>query len=90
MDKEKRKNGKENHSQNWLCSHGRAHRDAAQENDVGKHAGHQFAAQMREFIAAISERRQPLVTHHQMLTQMAIIEAAKQSAASNQPVTPKL
>ena len=48
---------------------------------------HQFATQMREFIAAISERRQPVVTYSQMLTQMAIIDAAKQSAASHQPVT---
>jgi len=50
---------------------------------------HQFAAQMKEFINAISERRQPIVNHQQMLTQMAIIDAAKQSAASNQPITLK-
>ena len=51
---------------------------------------HQFAAQMKEFITAISERRQPVVTYSQMITQMAIIDAAKQSAASNKPVTLKL
>lgn len=51
---------------------------------------HQFAAQMQEFISAISENRQPLVTYSQMLNQMAIIDAAKQSAANHQPVTLKL
>lgn len=51
---------------------------------------HQFAAQMKEFITAISERHQPVVTYSQMITQMAIIDAAKQSAASNKPVTLKL
>ncbi len=51
---------------------------------------HQFAAQMQEFISAIAERREPLVTYSQMLTQLAIIDAAKQSAATHQPVTLKL
>jgi predicted dehydrogenase len=47
---------------------------------------HQFAAQMKEFLAAISEQREPLVKHADLLTQMAIIDAAKQSAATHQPV----
>lgn len=51
---------------------------------------HQFAAQMQEFISAISEKREPLVTYSQILTQLAIIDAAKQSAATHQPVTLKL
>lgn len=48
---------------------------------------HQFAAQMQEFINAISQRREPVVTYNQILTQLAIIDAAKKSAASHQPVT---
>lgn len=48
---------------------------------------HQFAAQMQEFLNAIFQRREPIVTYNQILTQLAIIDAAKQSAASHQPVT---
>ena len=51
---------------------------------------HQFAAQMQEFITAISEKREPVVTYNQILTQLAIIDAAKQSATTHQPVTLKL
>ncbi|HEY82671.1 MAG TPA: Gfo/Idh/MocA family oxidoreductase [Dehalococcoidia bacterium] len=47
---------------------------------------HQFAAQMREFISAISERREPIVRYAEMLTQLSVIEAAKKSAAIHQPV----
>jgi predicted dehydrogenase len=47
---------------------------------------HQFAAQMREFLKAISQQREPIVKYSQMLTQLAIIDAAKRSAATHQPV----
>ena len=50
---------------------------------------HQFASQMREFLNAISQKREPMVTHSQLLDQLAIIEAAKQSAATHQSVTLK-
>jgi len=48
---------------------------------------HQFAAQMQEFLSAIAQKREPVVTYSQMLTQLAIIDAAKQSASTHQPVT---
>jgi predicted dehydrogenase len=47
---------------------------------------HQFAAQMREFLEAISEPREPLVKHADLLTQLAILDAAQKSAATHQPV----
>ncbi|NVL91356.1 MAG: Gfo/Idh/MocA family oxidoreductase, partial [Desulfobacterales bacterium] len=47
---------------------------------------HQFAAQMREFLEAISQKREPIVKYSQMLAQLAIIDAAKQSADAHQPV----
>lgn len=47
---------------------------------------HQFAAQMREFLEAISQKREPIVKYSQMLAQLAIIDAAKQSATTHQPV----
>ncbi len=47
---------------------------------------HEFAAQMREFLEAISNKREPIVKHSEILMQMAIIEAAKKSAATHQPV----
>ncbi len=47
---------------------------------------HQFATQMQEFIASITENREPVITRQQMLTQLAIIDAAKQSAATHQPI----
>ncbi|MEE9399681.1 MAG: Gfo/Idh/MocA family oxidoreductase [Dehalococcoidales bacterium] len=47
---------------------------------------HQFAAQMREFLEAISQRREPLVKHADLLTQLAILDAAQKSAATHQPV----
>jgi predicted dehydrogenase len=48
---------------------------------------HQFAAQMREFLSAVREKREPVVTYTQIITQLAIIDAAKQSARTHQPVT---
>jgi len=51
---------------------------------------HQFAAQMQEFISAITQKREPVVTYSQILTQLAIIDAAKQSAVTHQPVTPDI
>ena len=47
---------------------------------------HQFAAQMQEFLEAISQKREPIIKYSQMLTQLAIIDAAKRSAATHQPV----
>ena len=49
-----------------------------------------YTAQMQEFLNAISQRREPIVTYSQILTQLAIIDAAKQSAATHQPVTLKI
>ena len=51
---------------------------------------HQFAVQMQEFVNAISEKREPIVKYSQMLTQLAIIDAAKESAAIHQPITLKM
>ncbi len=51
---------------------------------------HQFAAQMQEFLSAIAQKREPIVTYFQILTQLAIIDAAKQSAATHQPITLEL
>ena len=51
---------------------------------------HQFAAQMQEFVNAISEKREPIVKYSQMLTQLAIIDAHKESAAIHQPITLKM
>jgi|GEM_PF-770276 len=51
---------------------------------------HQFAAQMQEFLNAISQKREPIVTYSQIMNQLAVIGAAKQSAASYQPVMLKL
>lgn len=47
---------------------------------------HQFAVQMREFLEAISQKREPIVKHSEILTQLAILEAAQKSAATHQPV----
>jgi len=47
---------------------------------------HQFAAQMREFVTAISEQREPLVKHAELRTQLAVLEAVQKSAATRQPV----
>lgn len=47
---------------------------------------HQFAAQMREFLEAISQQREPIVKHSEILTQLAILDAAQKSAATHQPV----
>lgn len=48
---------------------------------------HQFAAQMKEFLEAISQKREPMITHAEMLTQLTILDAAQKSAATNQPVS---
>jgi len=48
---------------------------------------HQFAVQMREFLSAIREDREPIVKLSSMLTQIAIIDAAQKAAKSHQPVT---
>ena len=48
---------------------------------------HQFAVQMREFLEAISQKREPIVKYSTLLTQIAIIEAAQKSAATHQPVS---
>jgi predicted dehydrogenase len=50
-------------------------------------AYHQFAAQMKEFLSAIKEKREPIVTYSQITAQLAIIDAAKKSAQTHQPVT---
>jgi predicted dehydrogenase len=47
---------------------------------------HQFAAQIREFVTAISEQREPLVKHAELLTQLAVLEAVQKSATTHQPV----
>jgi predicted dehydrogenase len=49
-------------------------------------AFHQFAVQMKEFLDAISQKREPIVKYSSLLTQIAIIEAAQKSAAEHQPV----
>jgi predicted dehydrogenase len=49
-----------------------------------------IAAQMQEFANAISEKREPIVKYSQMLTQLAIIDAARESATIHQPITLKI
>lgn len=52
----------------------------------GEQEPHNFAVQMREFVSAILEDREPWVKLEQMLTVMKIIEAARQSIKTSQPV----
>ncbi|MFQ6121977.1 MAG: Gfo/Idh/MocA family protein [Dehalococcoidales bacterium] len=47
---------------------------------------HQFAVQMREFLEAISQPREPIVKYSEILTQLAILEATQKSAATHQTV----
>lgn len=48
---------------------------------------HNFALEMKEFLSAINEKREPMVKHAEMLTQIAILDAAQKSAATHQPVS---
>jgi len=52
----------------------------------GEQQPHNFALQMREFSTAILEKREPSVRNSDILRQLAIIEAAKKSAETHQPV----
>lgn len=47
---------------------------------------HNFALEMQEFSEAILQGREPMVKNDEILTQLAIIEAAKKSAATRQSV----
>ncbi len=52
----------------------------------GEQKPHNFALQMREFSTAILEGRKPSVRNTDILKQLAIIDAAKKSAETHQPV----
>lgn len=52
----------------------------------GEQEPHNFAVQMNEFVSAILEGREPWVKLEQILTGMRIIEAARESIATSQPV----
>jgi predicted dehydrogenase len=52
----------------------------------GNQKPHNFAVQMREFLQAIMQKREPAVKHSEILTQLAILDAAQKSAESHQPV----
>lgn len=53
----------------------------------GEPEPHNFALQMREFCEAILHEREPMVRNSEVLTQLAVIEAAKQSAQLQRPVS---
>lgn len=53
----------------------------------GPQVPHNFALEMKEFLSAINEKREPMVKHAEMLTQIAILDAAQKSAATHQPVS---
>ena len=47
---------------------------------------HNFALEMQEFSEAIIQKREPLVKNEEILTQLAIIDAAKKSARTHEAV----
>ncbi len=52
----------------------------------GTQSPHNFAVATREFVSAILEKRPSSVGHHDILNQMAILDAAQKSAQIHQPV----
>jgi predicted dehydrogenase len=50
---------------------------------------HNFALEMQEFSEAIIQKREPLVKNEEILTQLAIIDAAKKSARTHKAVVLK-
>lgn len=54
---------------------------------LGTQETHNFALEMKEFLSAIKEKREPLVKHSELLSQLAILDAAQKSAAIHQPVS---
>lgn len=48
---------------------------------------HNFALQMKEFVDSIDEGREPIASGREILTQLRIIEAAKQSAAEDREIS---
>jgi predicted dehydrogenase len=51
---------------------------------------HQFAAQMKEFLDSILQKREPIVKYTELLKQQAILDAAQKSAMLNQVVKLKI
>lgn len=52
----------------------------------GDQEPHNLALQMREFSEAILQKREPMVKNSEILTQLAILDAAQKSAETHQPV----
>lgn len=53
---------------------------------VDEQDSNNISRQMREFAESILQKRQPMVKNHEILMQLAIIDAAKKSAETLQPV----
>lgn len=53
----------------------------------GEQRPHNFALQMREFAEAILNKKEPMVKSYEILTQLAILDAARKSAETHQPVS---
>jgi predicted dehydrogenase len=53
---------------------------------IDEQGSNNIARQMREFAESILQKRQPMVKNHEILMQLAIIDAAKKSAETLRPV----
>lgn len=52
----------------------------------GDQVPHNFSLEMKEFLEAITQKREPVIKHSELLTQIALLDAAQKSAATHKPV----